>query len=285
MSSSSLRGSVARSANLRNDSNRNDNFVASQCVSAWSSSGINGPYDICSTRRWGPGSDAIADVNVHTRPRRIVTAAATKKLVTGTRKARTAEGDVTLARCDCPWCGFPSAAVSPGTVNRTLLVTTDGRRFRRGVARGDAETQEGSEQGEGGERQGRGRGKGRAGGDSGGWGDSGDNGPEKEEVGLSGEGEGQRGGGAFEEGDSAASPAVELAVRILKCYKREISPWIPASCRFVPTCSEYSVMALRKYGIVKGGILTAWRLLRCNPLGPSGYDPPRWFGEPPPPSI
>ncbi|CAI5530499.1 unnamed protein product [Closterium sp. Naga37s-1] len=65
----------------------------------------------------------------------------------------------------------------------------------------------------------------------------------------------------------------------------EISPWIPASCRFVPTCSEYSVMALRKYGLLRGEILTAWRLLRCNPFGPSGYDPPRWFGEPPPPSI
>ncbi|CAI5968185.1 unnamed protein product [Closterium sp. NIES-65] len=65
----------------------------------------------------------------------------------------------------------------------------------------------------------------------------------------------------------------------------EISPWIPASCRFVPTCSEYSVMALRKYGLLRGGILTAWRLLRCNPFGPSGYDPPRWFGEPPPPCV
>ncbi|CAI5982588.1 unnamed protein product [Closterium sp. NIES-64] len=65
----------------------------------------------------------------------------------------------------------------------------------------------------------------------------------------------------------------------------EISPWIPASCRFVPTCSEYSVMALRKYGLLRGGILTAWRLLRCNPFGPSGYDPPHWFGEPPPPSV
>ncbi|CAI5962167.1 unnamed protein product [Closterium sp. NIES-65] len=76
----------------------------------------------------------------------------------------------------------------------------------------------------------------------------------------------------------------EYSVMALRKYG-EISPWIPASCRFVPTCSEYSVMALRKYGLLRGGILTAWRLLRCNPFGPSGYDPPHWFGEPPPPSV
>ncbi|PAN43867.1 hypothetical protein PAHAL_8G267000 [Panicum hallii] len=59
----------------------------------------------------------------------------------------------------------------------------------------------------------------------------------------------------------------------------EISPLLPSSCRYVPTCSEYSMQAYKRYGVVKGTILTAWRLCRCNPLGSYGYDPPRWFGE------
>ncbi|XP_056172275.1 UPF0161 protein At3g09310 isoform X4 [Syzygium oleosum] len=59
----------------------------------------------------------------------------------------------------------------------------------------------------------------------------------------------------------------------------EISPILPNSCRYVPTCSEYSMAAYKKYGVVKGTVLTAWRLCRCNPLGGSGFDPPRWFGE------
>ncbi|XP_027906455.1 putative membrane protein insertion efficiency factor isoform X2 [Vigna unguiculata] len=60
----------------------------------------------------------------------------------------------------------------------------------------------------------------------------------------------------------------------------EISPILPKSCRYVPTCSEYSMEAYKRYGVVKGTVLTAWRLCRCNPLGGHGYDPPRWFGEP-----
>ncbi|BAF08396.1 UPF0161 protein At3g09310 isoform X3 [Oryza sativa Japonica Group] len=59
----------------------------------------------------------------------------------------------------------------------------------------------------------------------------------------------------------------------------EISPLLPSSCRYVPTCSEYSMQAYKKYGVAKGTILTAWRLCRCNPLGGHGYDPPRWFDE------
>lgn len=72
---------------------------------------------------------------------------------------------------------------------------------------------------------------------------------------------------------------VKAALSMLRFYKREISPLLPNSCRFVPTCSEYSMIAYKKYGVVKGTVLTAWRLCRCNPLGDSGFDPPRWFGE------
>ncbi|PIA54725.1 hypothetical protein AQUCO_00900953v1 [Aquilegia coerulea] len=79
------------------------------------------------------------------------------------------------------------------------------------------------------------------------------------------------------------SLGVKAALSMLKFYKREISPLMPNSCRYVPTCSEYSMEAYKRYGVVKGTILTGWRLCRCNPLGGSGFDPPRWFGEENPP--
>ncbi|XP_037421337.1 UPF0161 protein At3g09310 isoform X1 [Triticum urartu] len=60
---------------------------------------------------------------------------------------------------------------------------------------------------------------------------------------------------------------VSVALSMLKFYKREISPLLPSSCRYVPTCSEYSMQAYKRYGVAKGTILTAWRLCRCNPLG------------------
>ncbi|KAF4377532.1 hypothetical protein F8388_025023 [Cannabis sativa] len=72
---------------------------------------------------------------------------------------------------------------------------------------------------------------------------------------------------------------VVAALCVLKFYKSEISPILPKSCRFVPTCSEYSMEAYKKYGFVKGTLLTTWRICRCNPLGGSGFDPPRWFDE------
>ncbi|KAF5476083.1 hypothetical protein F2P56_007825 [Juglans regia] len=73
---------------------------------------------------------------------------------------------------------------------------------------------------------------------------------------------------------------VKAALSMLKFYKTgEISPLLPNSCRYVPTCSEYSMEAYKKYGVVRGTVLTAWRLCRCNPLGGSGFDPPRWFDE------
>lgn len=56
-------------------------------------------------------------------------------------------------------------------------------------------------------------------------------------------------------------------------YKYCISPLTPASCRYVPTCSEYAVQALKKYGPFKGFYLAVKRILRCHPWGGSGYDP------------
>ncbi|MBL0052344.1 MAG: membrane protein insertion efficiency factor YidD [Bacteroidetes bacterium] len=59
----------------------------------------------------------------------------------------------------------------------------------------------------------------------------------------------------------------------IKFYKYSISPLLPASCRYMPTCSEYGMEAIRKYGALKGGWLTLKRFASCNPWGGSGFDP------------
>ncbi len=56
-------------------------------------------------------------------------------------------------------------------------------------------------------------------------------------------------------------------------YQRVISPGLPRRCRYEPTCSRYAAQAIGEYGILKGLVLAAWRLLRCNPWSPGGYDP------------
>jgi putative membrane protein insertion efficiency factor len=64
-----------------------------------------------------------------------------------------------------------------------------------------------------------------------------------------------------------------FATWLLQLYKRLISPFLPASCRFVPSCSEYAAEAVAKHGLLRGATLGLWRLLRCNPLSRGGYDP------------
>jgi len=64
-----------------------------------------------------------------------------------------------------------------------------------------------------------------------------------------------------------------LAATGLKFYKRLISPVLPASCRYVPTCSEYAAEAVALHGFFRGVALATWRLLRCNPFVRGGYDP------------
>ena len=71
------------------------------------------------------------------------------------------------------------------------------------------------------------------------------------------------------------SAAALPLIAVVKFYQLCISPFTPPSCRFTPTCSQYAVEALRKYGPVKGGWLTLKRLARCHPWGGSGYDPVR----------
>ena len=81
--------------------------------------------------------------------------------------------------------------------------------------------------------------------------------------------------------DSTESNEVEKVtsasmIMAIGFYKNWISPLLPPACRFLPTCSQYGVQAIEKYGPQKGLILTAWRLARCTPLGGKGYDPPKW---------
>ena len=64
-----------------------------------------------------------------------------------------------------------------------------------------------------------------------------------------------------------------VAVWILSTYKRWISPTLPPSCRYVPTCSEYAMEAVERFGVIRGGAMAAWRLLRCHPFVKGGYDP------------
>jgi putative membrane protein insertion efficiency factor len=61
---------------------------------------------------------------------------------------------------------------------------------------------------------------------------------------------------------------------LLRGYKVAVSPWLPRSCRFLPTCSEYAAAVLVSHGPAKGGWLAMRRVCRCRPFGPSGYDPP-----------
>lgn len=64
-----------------------------------------------------------------------------------------------------------------------------------------------------------------------------------------------------------------LALMLIRFYKRFISPLLPPSCRFTPTCSEYTYQAIEKYGVLKGGWMGVKRIARCNPFNPGGYDP------------
>lgn len=65
----------------------------------------------------------------------------------------------------------------------------------------------------------------------------------------------------------------KLLVGLIRFYQRNISPRHPACCRFRPTCSQYALEAVQKYGALKGGFLALRRILRCNPLCKGGYDP------------
>jgi putative membrane protein insertion efficiency factor len=64
-----------------------------------------------------------------------------------------------------------------------------------------------------------------------------------------------------------------VLLALVRFYRRAISPYRPSCCRYYPTCSQYAIEALEKYGAIKGGYLTVRRILRCNPFHEGGYDP------------
>ncbi|HEV8367378.1 MAG TPA: membrane protein insertion efficiency factor YidD [Pyrinomonadaceae bacterium] len=64
-----------------------------------------------------------------------------------------------------------------------------------------------------------------------------------------------------------------VLISTLRFYKLAISPLLPPSCRFIPTCSEYAIDAIARYGALRGSQLALRRLLRCHPFHPGGYDP------------
>jgi hypothetical protein len=66
-----------------------------------------------------------------------------------------------------------------------------------------------------------------------------------------------------------------LSIALIRAYQIFISPFLPGNCRFYPTCSEYTLTAIRQYGAARGVFLGIRRLLRCHPFHPGGYDPVR----------
>lgn len=72
----------------------------------------------------------------------------------------------------------------------------------------------------------------------------------------------------------------QAAMFAIKGYRRFISPLLPPSCRFTPTCSKYALIAFERFGFIKGSYLTVRRLLKCHPFHEGGYDPvPEKIGD------
>lgn len=64
-----------------------------------------------------------------------------------------------------------------------------------------------------------------------------------------------------------------IIIRFIRLYQKYISPMKKPCCRFYPTCSSYAIEAIEKKGVIKGGLMSVWRVLRCNPFGKGGFDP------------
>jgi uncharacterized protein len=65
----------------------------------------------------------------------------------------------------------------------------------------------------------------------------------------------------------------EAGITLIRGYRRFVSPMLPPSCRFTPSCSLYTLQAIEKYGLLKGILMGARRLLRCHPFSKGGFDP------------
>lgn len=65
----------------------------------------------------------------------------------------------------------------------------------------------------------------------------------------------------------------KFMIFLIELYRKYISPMKSTKCPYIPTCSEYGLEAVKKYGAFKGGLLALWRIIRCNPFSKGGYDP------------
>ena len=65
----------------------------------------------------------------------------------------------------------------------------------------------------------------------------------------------------------------KILIAMIRFYQKYISPYKGTKCPYVPSCFQYGLEAIEKYGVIKGGLLAAWRILRCNPFSKGGYDP------------
>ena len=92
-----------------------------------------------------------------------------------------------------------------------------------------------------------------------------------EELQNAGQPDAERQRGGF--GRVLRAVLIVIPLLLIRFYQKCISPLTPASCRYTPTCSQYAVEALKKYGLFKGGWLAFKRIIRCHPWGGSGYDP------------
>ncbi|MCL2719469.1 MAG: membrane protein insertion efficiency factor YidD [Lachnospiraceae bacterium] len=67
----------------------------------------------------------------------------------------------------------------------------------------------------------------------------------------------------------------KIIIAVIKIYRKYLSPMKTTKCPYYPTCSLYGLEAVEKYGVLRGGIMAFWRILRCNPFSKGGYDPVR----------
>lgn len=65
----------------------------------------------------------------------------------------------------------------------------------------------------------------------------------------------------------------KVIINLIRFYRKNISPLKNPCCKYVPTCSQYAIEAIEKYGAFKGSLMALWRILRCNPFSKGGYDP------------
>ena len=65
----------------------------------------------------------------------------------------------------------------------------------------------------------------------------------------------------------------KILIALIKFYQAAISPHLGSNCKYIPTCSQYGIEAIERFGALKGFALTLWRILRCNPFSKGGYDP------------